>query len=223
MTCGDRSGRAPRADGPRLTCGLISSNAETRSPAVWNRASGAFSSRRFTTAASAGGTSCLCSDHVRWGIVQDRVKRIHGVLARERAPAGEHLEEDRAKREQVGAAIDASPRICSGARYPAVPSTMPVSVESPSRAASSQGKLGDPEIEDLRRAVSREEDVLGLQIAMHRAGRVGRARARAPRPSPIRSDLFDRSACRARSALSSVSPSRSSATKYGRPSNKPTS
>ena len=45
-------------------------------------------------------------EHLRRSLVENRVERIDGVLARERALAREHLEEDRAQREQVRSAVD---------------------------------------------------------------------------------------------------------------------
>ena len=63
-----------------------------------------------------------------------------------------------------------SPRTCSGAMYPTVPRSVPASVafasvgDFVSSPAVSGALLGEAEVEDLRAAVLREDDVLGLEV-----------------------------------------------------------
>jgi hypothetical protein len=62
--------------------------------------------------------------------VKNRVQGVDRVLACERPSASQHLEDQRApKANRLARPSTAVPRICSGDRYPAVPSTTPVSVE----------------------------------------------------------------------------------------------
>ena len=61
-----------------------------------------------------------------------------------------------------------SPIACSGARYPAVPITVPVACES--RAATG---ARDPEVGDVHVVVAVEQQVARLDVAMHDPARVG--------------------------------------------------
>ena len=68
-----------------------------------------------------------------------------------------------------------SPRTCSGAMYPIVPSMRPAcvcggvvgSALMPDRSRLDLRELGEPEVENLHAAISGDEDVLRLQIAMN--------------------------------------------------------
>ena len=112
------------------------------------------------------------------------------------APARDHLVQDRAERELVGAGSErACPRACSGDMYPTVPRILPSSVGTSSyepvcSPALASGPLRDSEVQDLEEAVRRHHEVLGLQVAVddpegmggrERVGQLGGQVERLPR------------------------------------------
>ena len=154
----------------RSRCDRLSS-ANTRSRAVWNRLSGAFSRQRRTTRSSDGGTSrrsVARSGGCSFSTACSVSIRLSPVKARR---AGEHLVQHAPEREDVGARV-------GRARRAPVPATCsrrcraPRRLRSaPSRVASSAGarvggSVARPKSSSFTLAVAGDEDVLRLEIAM---------------------------------------------------------
>ena len=108
----------------------------------------------------------------------DRRERVGDVLARERPPARQHLEQHARRTPRCRRACRRScPRACSGAMYAAVPRIIPACVIAGVVIVGDIDTLGDDrarglhrlrqaEVEHLHRAVGADLDVRGLQIAM---------------------------------------------------------
>ena len=108
-------------------------------------------------------------------LLEDRVHRLDGRVALERAASRQHLVEHDAEREDVGAVIDGLPAHLLGRH-------VPHRAEHRARAGqrtrvgeqrrlglerrAGRGQLGEAEVEDLDAAVARHEDVVRLQVAV---------------------------------------------------------
>jgi hypothetical protein len=91
----------------------------------------------------------LLLQHRGRGFVKDRVERIHGELARERALAGEHLEQHRAQREQVCATVDLAAPDLLGREVPGRPEQHAGHGRTSLGCGVAVRELGDPEVQDL--------------------------------------------------------------------------
>ena len=101
-------------------------------------------------------------------LLQDRRHRFGGGVALERTPAGEHLEQHRAQREDVGAVIDPGAAHLLGRHVADRAENHARLGPTGHRRRVGAGALGgQPEVEDLDAAVARDEEVVRLQIAMH--------------------------------------------------------
>jgi hypothetical protein len=126
-------------------------------------------------------------------LAQDCRHRLGARVAAEGAPARQHLVEHGAEREDVGAMVgDAAPHLLrrhvadrpqNRAGLGAAFHRRRVRVA----AVAQDGVLPrQAEVEDLQVPVAREEQVLGLQVAMHDALRVGRGQAFGDLPAVLR-------------------------------------
>ena len=128
------------------------------SSADWKRRSGARARQRSTTRASPAGTVAGS------GSRGAPVPLVRGASMRCRtAPSA-----NTSARASLG-----RPSTCSGATYPGVPITVLGSRRrgGPARRPEGQG-LRDPEVEELDAALAGQEDVVGLEVAVHEALRV---------------------------------------------------
>ena len=120
-----------------------------------------------------------------------------------------------------------APSTCSGAMYGIVPRTVPCSVNAKALRGRFDGvrrlvpQFRQPEIEELH-AARREHDVARLQIPMNHAFPVRGVERRRDLAGRQASAVSTESGPRSRRSAS-VSPSRSSMTRNGTPSNSPTS
>ena len=117
-------------------------------------------------------------------VLQDRHHGLDRAVAVEGAPAGQHLVQHRSEREEVAARIDVSPRICSGAMKPGVPTTMPGCGDARIRRRGGGHRRPRPDGQARSRGSSTspssgQEHVLRLQVAVHDAAVVRRGRGRA--------------------------------------------
>ena len=137
---------------------------ENVGPATSPAAASRSRSRRCRRGRRSGGSSCTIACSV--SIVCSRANaRVPVSISKRIEPSA-----NRSARASTG-----PPRICSGARYPAVPRRTPLSVARSRRCRRIPVRqLGDAEVENLRHAGPRQEDVLGLQIAVDQARRVRR-------------------------------------------------
>ena len=81
--------------------------------ADWNRCSRSFSRQCWTTRSSAGEMFLPDSDS-SGGSSRRMAAIVSALVSRRNALAREHLVEDRAEREDVGAVVDRQPLTCSG-------------------------------------------------------------------------------------------------------------
>ena len=113
-----------------------------------------------------------CLQEIGRIIVQDGVERVDGVLARERALAGRHLEQHRSQREEIRPAVDG----VSADLFRRQVAGRPEQHARQRREAVGHGRavcqFGDPEIKNLGHARSREKDIVRFQIAVDQAGRM---------------------------------------------------
>ena len=102
---------------------------------------------------------------------QDALDRADGAVGLERPAAGEHLVEDDAQREEVGAAVGAlAPQLFRRhVAHRAHQGGGPSRLRPPRQRAVQRGQA---EVEDLHPAVDADEDVLRLEIAVHDAAGV---------------------------------------------------
>ena len=104
------------------------------------------------------------------------MQHLDDVAAGECRPAREHLEEDRAGREQIGARVDRLARDLLGRHVARRAHHLPGARElgGRARATSRRARAGrQAEVEQLH-AVRREEDVRRLEVAVDDAARVQR-------------------------------------------------
>ena len=114
---------------------------------------------------------------LRWILRQDRRHRVGGGFSLEGPLAAQHLVEHGAERKDVGAMVDGQAAHLLGRHV----------AERPEHGAGvglhvgdagflrrrRRDRLGETEVEDLDVIVAPDHDVLGLQIAMDDAARVG--------------------------------------------------
>ena len=105
-------------------------------------------------------------------IVKDRVQRVDHVLASERAPAGQHLEEHRAEREQVSPHVHVQSADLLRCEITRCSEHDPGHRGEAVASHFSFGELRDAKVQDLGHTASGQEDVVRLQVAMDQAGRV---------------------------------------------------
>jgi hypothetical protein len=120
-------------------------------------------------------------------LLEDRVQRLHRARALERAPAREHLVEDRPQGEDVGAVVDGlAPHLLR--RHVAHRPDHRARARPPREGGQAGGvarvdgllalgQLGEAEVQDLDEPVARHEQVLRLQVAVHDPVLVGRGEA----------------------------------------------
>ena len=163
-------------------------------------------------------TFWLREREIRRILLQDRRHRVRGRVAAERAPAREHLVEDRAEGEDVAARVG---RLARGPARATCSRAFPARRRARCRRSRSagwtcaagrlvrRGSLARPKSRILTRPSLRDEDVLGLQVPVDDALLVRRREA-------VRDlgGVFDgsprREALRPRARARSVSPSSSS-------------
>ena len=122
---------------------------------------------------------------VRRIFLEDRRHRVRGGVAVERALAGEHLVEDRAEGEDVAARVGGlaahllGRHVAERAEHDAGLGALRFrrQVGGARDGAFGLRQLGEAEVEDLDAPVLRDEDVLGLQVAMDDALLVRRREA----------------------------------------------
>ena len=172
-----------------------------------------FSRQRDTIRSSAGGTS----DRQRPADPPSGSRPSSRPPSRgERRTAGEHLVENRAEAEEVGPGVDGFAadllrRHVAGRADHRPGLGLGRRAAGRCRLVARPRELGDAEVEDLDPPVARDEQVVGLQVAMDDAA--CRARRRAPPRSGARSRWPCAAAARHRcSRLRSDSPSSSSET-----------
>ena len=106
-------------------------------------------------------------------MVKNGVQRVDHALARESPRAGEHLEEHGAQRKEIGrrsggfAAHLLGSHVARGAEQPAVGRRFDGGGSVGQRAAIGRGETRQAEVEHLGGTRRVEDDVLGLEIAMH--------------------------------------------------------
>ena len=117
------------------------------------------------------------------GVALQPGERGVGVgLAEERHPTGEALVEHEAERVEVGATVELAAahllgrQVLGGAHHHVVAGEVVV---------GGLEALGDAEVGEQHPAVGRDEDVAGLDVAVHEAGAVGVRRARRRRTAPM--------------------------------------
>ena len=166
-----------RADGGgRRRCAVAetpesASRSNARSCAEWKRCSGFFSRQCRTMRSSAGRDVLVRDGEVRRVLLQDRRHRVGGRVAVERAPAREHLVEDRAEGEDVAARVGGLAAHLLG-RHVAERAEDDAGLRAGGGGREVRGlaallgvrELREAEVEDLHAAVVRDEDVLGLQV-----------------------------------------------------------
>ena len=189
-------------------------------------AAGSRSTQRATIARSSAGAAGSIADRSGSPSRSSLATTSCGVAPVEQPPAGEHLVEHAAGGEDVAAAVDPLAgdllrrHVAERAEHDARRrSCMPVDA---GRRGPLEPLQREAEVQDLDRAVGREEDVLRLQVAMddafRRAPRPGRRRSRR-RSRPPRATAAAPASRRARR----VCPSSSSMTAKGTPSATPSS
>ena len=115
---------------------------------------------------------------------ENRAHRVRGRGPVERALARDHLVEHRAEAEDVGAVIDREPahllrrHVAHGAEHHARRRARSGAAgHRPIAGLRCLQDPGKPEVQDLRAALAREEDVVRLQIAVDDVPLVGRGQA----------------------------------------------
>ncbi len=113
-------------------------------------------------------------------VAQDRGDHVGAGVAAERPLAGEHLEQHRAEREDVGALVGRLAAQLLGRHVAQGADDRPVlGLDGQGRGSRSWAsrfelmQLGEPEVEDLDRAILGDEDVLRLEIPVDDAAGVG--------------------------------------------------
>ncbi|HET9267086.1 MAG TPA: hypothetical protein VFO31_02940, partial [Vicinamibacterales bacterium] len=105
----------------------------------------------------------------RWLLGGDRVEDAHDGVTRERRVSAEHLEEQAARGEEIGASIDGLPQHLFGRHVGGRAHDRPFERETRRGGATAcRNWPGQPEIEQLH-TVGRQEDVRRFQITMHKA------------------------------------------------------
>src|ERR1043165_6461104 len=142
---------------------------KARSRADWNRSRGFFS-RQCATMASSSGGAFGASDASGSGSSLRMAVIVSAGLSR--APAADHLVEDRAEGEDVGAGVDRlggdllGRHVAGRADDGAGRGEMPRGLVAVAARRHVLGELGEAEVEDLHAAVGRDEEVLRLEVAM---------------------------------------------------------
>ncbi len=132
---------------------------------------------RWTSSAMVGGSCEPMQVQRRRRRVHDRVHRLDAALAAERQRAAEHLVEQDAERENIGAVIDrAAARLLR--RHVGDGAEDDIGIGSGDRdgvalAGERRQQLREAEVDHLGVAVLGEHHVGGLEIAMHDALGVG--------------------------------------------------
>ena len=122
-----------------------------------------------------GNQMLRCGDEIRRVLAEDGADGVGRRFALEGAPPGEHLVEHRAEGKEVGARIHrlAAHLLGGHVTHRAQHLTrVGIGGAGPCRrepAIDRSSLFGQTEVEDLRAAIGRHEDVRGLQIAMHDA------------------------------------------------------
>ena len=143
------------------------------SRADWNRSSALFS-RQCETSRSSGGRDVAPGLDERGRILlQDRAHHVGRRVAAERPVPREQLVEHRAEREDVGAGVGVLPadllgrHVADGAEHGSGLRAARLGRRlGHRRRRLGPRELGEAEVEDLDAAVVRDEDVLGLQVAV---------------------------------------------------------
>ena len=178
-------GRSGKVDGPsRRRYVSRAPRGRTRDPAPTGTAAPGVFSRQCRTMRSRPGDVLVRRGDVRRVFPQDRVHRLGGRVAAERALARQHLVEDRAEREDVGARVGGLAAHLLGRH---VAERAQHDARAPCRRSAAGGsspaspprvrQLRQPEVEDLDAAVLRHEHVLRLQVAVDDALLVRRGQA----------------------------------------------
>ena len=108
-------------------------------------------------------------------VARDGDEQVHLGRAAERWPPGRHLVEHDAEREEIGALIELLAARLLGrhvrrrAHARAVLRELHLRLRLTAHGRGGVLELREAEIDDLRRALGRDEDVLGLEIAVHDA------------------------------------------------------
>ena len=152
----------------------IDSRLKAMSRADWKRSSGFFSRQCRMMRSRSGGRSRRARVKPRRIRLEDRAHRLDRRVRLERLPPGEHLVEDDAEREDVGAMIDRLRADLLGrhvgrrAEHHAGLGLVRVAGRelAVSSAAIGARHLGQAEVEDLHAAFAGEEDVLRLEVAV---------------------------------------------------------
>ena len=124
-----------------------------------------------TILARAGGIVAIARGERRGVFMEHRGHRLDGRVAGEGPPARQHLVEDHAKGEQVRALVDGASghllrrHICHGADHGAHGGPRP-GRELVEPLAFRLHELRDAEVEDLHAPIARDEEVVGLEVAV---------------------------------------------------------